>query len=96
MFHSKLFFPKVFIIQLALIKVLNIQITLCITKMTIQMNKKFKNYWSKYSSILAIKVIFGPRYNIQFMEFSNERVYDGTYIEMMSFFLFLNCTSTYL
>ena len=48
--------------------------------MTIQMNKKFKNYWSKYSSILAIKVIFGPRYNIQFMEFSNERLYDGTYI----------------
>lgn len=43
--------------------------------MTSSMFEKFEKYWSEFSLILAIAVILDPRYKIQFVEWSYNKLY---------------------
>ncbi|KAL8114505.1 hypothetical protein AgCh_021385 [Apium graveolens] len=43
--------------------------------MAIKMQPKFDKYWSDYSLILAIAVVFDPRYKTQFVEFCYKMLY---------------------
>ncbi|XP_071925329.1 zinc finger BED domain-containing protein RICESLEEPER 2-like [Coffea arabica] len=40
-----------------------------------QMFVKFNKYWSEYNLLLAIAVVFDPRYKFQFIEFSYNKLY---------------------
>ena len=43
--------------------------------MSKQMYAKFEKYWSRYSLILAIALVFDPRYKLQFVGFSYKKLY---------------------
>ncbi|KAK6260045.1 hypothetical protein SCA6_014519 [Theobroma cacao] len=46
-----------------------------------QMFVKFEKYWSEFSLILAIAVIFDPRYKIQFVNWSYTKLYGSNSAE---------------
>lgn len=46
-----------------------------IKKMAALMLSKFEKYWSDFSLILTIAVVFDPRYKLQFVEFSYNKLY---------------------
>ncbi|XP_041997919.1 zinc finger BED domain-containing protein RICESLEEPER 1-like [Salvia splendens] len=43
--------------------------------MTEKMLPKFEKYWSDFSMILTIAVVFDPRYNLQFVDFFYKKLY---------------------
>ena len=71
---SNLYFPEVFLIQLNLSEEMKSS-DVFMRRMAHQMFGKFDKYWSEYSLVLAIAVIFDPRYKIQFVEFSYKKLY---------------------
>ena len=44
-------------------------------RMATQMLGKFEKYWSEHSLILAIAVVFDPRYKLQFVEYCYNKLY---------------------
>ncbi|XP_042006268.1 zinc finger BED domain-containing protein RICESLEEPER 4-like [Salvia splendens] len=46
-----------------------------IRKMVEKMLPKFEKYWSDFSMILTIAVVFDPRYKLQFVDFFYKKLY---------------------
>lgn len=44
-------------------------------KMATQMWNRFSKYWSDFNLLLAIAVVFDPRYKFTFVEFSYKKLY---------------------
>ncbi|KAA8538150.1 hypothetical protein F0562_027758 [Nyssa sinensis] len=75
---ANLYFPLVFKLQLSLTHEKQ-SYDGFLRRMATQMFGKFEKYWSEFNLILAIAVIFDPRYKIQFIEFSFNKLYgDGS------------------
>ena len=55
-----------------------------------QMWVKFEKYWADFSLLLAIAVVFDPRYNYAFLEFSYKNLYgvDSPQLEVVKTALF--------
>lgn len=47
-----------------------------------QMQRKFDKYWAEYSPILAMAIVFDPRYKLQFVEFCYKKLYGDFVIEV--------------
>ncbi|XP_043705261.1 zinc finger BED domain-containing protein RICESLEEPER 1-like [Telopea speciosissima] len=45
-------------------------------KMAQEMKKKFDKYWDSYSIILAIAVVFDPRYKLSFVSWAFDKIYN--------------------
>ncbi|GJS31270.1 zinc finger BED domain-containing protein RICESLEEPER 2-like protein [Tanacetum coccineum] len=71
---SNLYFPKVFLIQLKLVKELESPDEY-LRKIAKQMWLKFNKYWSDFNLLLAVAVVFDPRYKYSFLEFSYAKLY---------------------
>ena len=71
---SNLFFPQAFLIQLTLVQKLQSP-DLYMKKIAQQMFVKFNKYWSEFNVLLAIAVVFDPRYKFAFLEFSYAKLY---------------------
>ncbi|GAB2216943.1 hypothetical protein Droror1_Dr00000094, partial [Drosera rotundifolia] len=41
------------------------------------MREKFKKYWEDYSMILSVATVLDPRYKLEVIEFSYEKMHDG-------------------
>ncbi|XP_042494998.1 zinc finger BED domain-containing protein RICESLEEPER 2-like [Macadamia integrifolia] len=63
---ANLYFHNVWKIHLSLLKTIN-QGEDYVKKMAQEMKKKFDKYWDSYSIILAIAVVFDPRYKLIFV-----------------------------
>ena len=73
-----LYFPHVFKVQLSLTKEVE-SLDDFLSRMARKMYSKFVKYWSQFSLILAIAVIFNPHYKIQFVEYCYKTLYgDGS------------------
>lgn len=83
---SNLYFSKVCAIQFLLNKEMN-STNPFMRKMATQMMVKFDKYWSKHSMILAIAVIFDPRFKFQLVEYSYGKLYGESSSEV-----FTQCT----
>ncbi|GJV52109.1 zinc finger BED domain-containing protein RICESLEEPER 2-like protein [Tanacetum coccineum] len=71
---SNLYFPKVFLIHLKLVKELESPDEY-MRKIAKQMWLKFNKYWSDFNLLLAVAVVFDPRYKYSFLEFSYAKLY---------------------
>ncbi|XP_027157937.1 zinc finger BED domain-containing protein RICESLEEPER 2-like [Coffea eugenioides] len=71
---SNLYFPQVFKIQLKLSEECNSSDDF-MRRIASQMFVKFNKYWSEFNLLLAIAVVFDPRYKFQFIEFSYNKLY---------------------
>lgn len=71
---SNLYFPEVFTIQLRLIEEMD-SYDAYMKKIATDMYSKFDKYWKEYSPLLAIAVVFDPRYKLHFVEFSYRKLY---------------------
>ncbi|XP_027171948.1 zinc finger BED domain-containing protein RICESLEEPER 2-like [Coffea eugenioides] len=71
---SNLYFPQVFKIQLKLSEECNSSDDF-MKRIASQMFVKFNKYWSEFNLLLAIAVVFDPRYKFQFIEFSYNKLY---------------------
>ncbi|XP_074377053.1 zinc finger BED domain-containing protein RICESLEEPER 2-like [Apium graveolens] len=66
---ANLYFPNVFLVQLTLIKAIEDR-NYVARSLATKMKPKFDKYWAYYNTILAIAVVFNPRYKTHFVEFS--------------------------
>lgn len=71
---ANLYFPHVFQIQLKLMHEKNSDDSYIKTIAT-GMYEKFEKYWTEYNSLLAIAVVFDPRYKMQVVEFAFKKIY---------------------
>ncbi|XP_027114057.1 zinc finger BED domain-containing protein RICESLEEPER 2 isoform X1 [Coffea arabica] len=71
---SNLYFPQVFKIQLKLSEECKSSDDF-MKRIGSQMFVKFNKYWSEFNLLLAIAVVFDPRYKFQFIEFSYNKLY---------------------
>ncbi|XP_074351936.1 zinc finger BED domain-containing protein RICESLEEPER 2-like [Apium graveolens] len=71
---ANLYFPNVFLVELTLIKAVEDRNYIA-SSLAERMRPKFNKYWKEYSIILAIAVIFDPRYKTQFVEFCYKMLY---------------------
>ncbi|GKB24423.1 zinc finger BED domain-containing protein RICESLEEPER 2-like protein [Tanacetum coccineum] len=71
---SILYFPKVFLIHLKLLKELQSP-DAYMRKIADQMWIKFNKYWADFNLLLAVAVVFDPRYKYSFLEFSYAKLY---------------------
>ena len=79
---ANLYFPNVFLVQHTLMK--SIQNQDCVSNpLAERMKPKFDKYWADYSMILAIVVIFDPRYKLHFVEFSYKVLYGEDSVQLM-------------
>jgi len=71
---ANLYFPGVFSIQLSLINEKENSDSF-MSEMAKLMLVKFGKYWKEYNVLLAIAVVFDPRYKFQFVEFCYNKLY---------------------
>jgi len=71
---SNLYFPQIFGIHLKLVEEIE-SVDPYMRKMATQMWNKFSKYWSDFNLLLAIAVVFDPRYKFTFVEFSYKKLY---------------------
>ena len=45
-----------------------------------QMQRKFDKYWAEYSPILAMAIVFDPRYKFRFVEFCYKKLYGLVFV----------------
>ena len=67
-------FLKFFVIQLKLLEECS-SFDGFMKKIVEQMFMKFNKYWSEFNILLAITMVFDPRYKFQFLEFSYQNLY---------------------
>lgn len=86
---SNLYFPQALLIHLKLVKELKSPDPYMKT-IAEQMWVKFEKYWADFSLLLAIAVVFDPRYNYAFLEFSYKKLYgiDSPQLEVVKTALF--------
>ncbi|EOY09496.1 Ac-like transposase THELMA13 [Theobroma cacao] len=77
---ADLHFPSIFMARMILEEHMSGD-DVYLKNMATQMFVKFKKYWSQFSLILTIAVIFDPRYKIQFMEWSYTKLYGSNSAE---------------
>lgn len=65
---ANLYFPNVFLVELTLNKAVEDRNYIA-SSLAERMRPKFNKYWKEYSMILAIAVVFDPRYKMLFVEF---------------------------
>lgn len=71
---ANVYFPNVFLVEHTLIKA--VEDKNCVANsLAERMKPKFNKYWKDYSVVLAIAVVFDPRYKTQFVEFSYKMLY---------------------
>nr|GEW60683.1 hypothetical protein [Tanacetum cinerariifolium] len=71
---SNLYFPKVFLIHLKLVKELE-SLDEYMKKIAKQTWLKFNKYWSDFNLLLAVIAVFDPRYKYSFLEFRYAKLY---------------------
>lgn len=71
---ANLYFPNVFLVQLTLMKAIEDR-NYVARSLATQMKPKFDKYWAEYNTILAIAVVFDPRYKTHFVELSYKMLY---------------------
>ncbi|XP_052619610.1 zinc finger BED domain-containing protein RICESLEEPER 2-like [Lactuca sativa] len=71
---SNLYFPQIFGIHLKLVEEKKSPDEY-ITKIATQMWNKFNKYWADFNVLLAIVVVFDPRYKLLFIEFCYKNLY---------------------
>ncbi|KAG0458379.1 hypothetical protein HPP92_023536 [Vanilla planifolia] len=96
---ANLYFPVIFSAYLTLREEIGGEDEYLRTLAT-RMFSNFEKYWSDFSMILAIAVIFDPRYKFSFVEWCYKKLYDDGGIESMKvkeklFSLFNEYTSTH-
>nr|KAJ0203532.1 hypothetical protein LSAT_V11C500237630 [Lactuca sativa] len=72
---TNLYFPNVLKIRL-LLKDEMVSNDDFLKTMTTRMNLKFDKYWSKFSTIMGIAVIFDPRYKFQVIDWAFKKDFD--------------------
>ncbi|KAK6232295.1 hypothetical protein SCA6_002368 [Theobroma cacao] len=77
---ADLHFPSIFMARMILEEHMSGD-DVYLKNMTTQMFVKFKKYWFEFNLILAIAVIFDPRYKIQFVEWSYTKLYGSNSAE---------------
>ncbi|GKD13332.1 zinc finger BED domain-containing protein RICESLEEPER 2-like protein [Tanacetum coccineum] len=71
---SNLYLPMVFLIHLKLVKELE-SLDEYMRKIANNMWLKFNKYWSDFNLLLAVAVVFDPRYKYSFLRFSYAKLY---------------------
>ncbi|KAJ9557104.1 LOW QUALITY PROTEIN: hypothetical protein OSB04_011718 [Centaurea solstitialis] len=71
---SNLYFPQIFRIHLKLVEEKE-SVDPYMSQIANQMWSKFSKYWSDFNLLLAIVVVFDPRYKFTFVEFSYKKLY---------------------
>ncbi|KAL6540732.1 hypothetical protein OROMI_024615 [Orobanche minor] len=71
---SNLYFPNVLKIRLLLKEELESKDEF-IKSMATKMHLKFDKYWSQFSTIMAIAVVFDPRYKFHVIEWAYKKIY---------------------
>ncbi|XP_023765160.2 zinc finger BED domain-containing protein RICESLEEPER 2-like [Lactuca sativa] len=71
---SNLYFPQIFGIHLKLVETKDSP-NEYMKKIATQMWSKFSKYWADINLLLAIAVVFDPRYKFSFVEFSYKKLY---------------------
>ena len=74
---SNLYFPNVLKVRLLLKEELESKDEF-IKSMATKMNLKFDKYWCKFSTIMAIAVIFYPRYKFHIIEWAYKKIYGSS------------------
>lgn len=78
---ANLYFPNVFLVQHTLMK--SIENEDCVSNsLAKRMKPKFDKYWTDYSMILAIALVFDPRYKVHFVEFSYKLLYGEDCVQL--------------
>ena len=72
---SNLYFPNVLKVRL-LLKDQMVSNDRFLKTMAIRMFEKFEKYWSEFSTIMAIAVVFDPRYKFQVIDWAFKKVYE--------------------
>ena len=78
---SNLYFPHVFFIQPHLVEKSK-SLDQYMKKIAQQMLKKFGKYWSKFNLLLAIAVVFDPRYKFKILNLSYKKLYGPESLEL--------------
>ncbi|CAH1426266.1 unnamed protein product [Lactuca virosa] len=71
---SNLYFPQIFGIHLKLVEEKKSPDEY-MTKIATQMWNKFNKYWADFNVLLAIVVVFDPRYKLSFIDFCYKKLY---------------------
>ncbi|KAL2934009.1 putative AC transposase [Bienertia sinuspersici] len=74
---SNLYFPNVLKVRMLLKEHMG-SADRFLKTMATKMNEKFEKYWSDFSTIMAIAVVFDPRYKLQVVEWAYKKVYEQT------------------
>ncbi|XP_035834686.1 zinc finger BED domain-containing protein RICESLEEPER 1-like [Helianthus annuus] len=80
---SNLFFPNILDIHLKLVKELKSEDDY-IKMIAEKMWAKFNKYWAEFNLLLAIAVVFDPRYKLSFVDFSYEKLYGSCSLQFQT------------